>query len=984
MTESIRQTWPANAWLLQIDDLRVDTRYRRVVRPDQTVELPQRTFDLLMLFLREPHALHARADLFQRVWPGVIVEDANLSQSVWVLRKALGPERKDWIRTVAKGGYVFEPPSAITVVEEAIAAAPARTAQPDPNPTAQDRGSTVPVSAAPPLASHELPSAPTREGTARVEAGSDIGRDAPRAPPSPTTRRRWLAAAGLCLVALAAAASWFGNQPRPRANAPTNVLLVEVQAPDTHGQDGGWRTTVLHAWLDWKLRSLPTVNVLREENLAAEASPARPRVMLLSTGASPERPGDIYVRASFDGLVGSESVQLRGPASELPRLVDEVSIQVMRRILPGRADDAWPPLELDLASARRFADTFKAMERRDWATAQTAAQEVIQRSPRFAVARLQLAIALGRLGQAGLAIEQFASARATLRPLPADAGKVTDALQLAADPRRLLEAADATGELAKAYPERRGFLLDQAKLLARAGQIDQARAILMQPEWPRQALGLRIPQLLALADLHLQLGDPQQARVHAALAQKLATSAGKGWQIEHATALTIEAEANVVQYEGKADLSLYERAAREFEGAGDEIDALYARFLAESARPSGTAGARDKLEDLLQRARAGGYRRLEIDILRRAAFQHYIAGNMPEYRSRLSQALTVANAAGDSIAQQHLDLDLLNEDMAQGDFASAEQRLQRLRRAGLQGDRAFWVAQFGAQLEFLRGNYDAALATLDRAVADLRAGNAPLPPISQARVACGKAEVMLAQGQVARSRELYAECGKVDHGMTRLLADLGTVMLDATAHHGGADPTALRAILARINALPDGPDRWWPAVSVATALTRAGQPDQAEAIYRGVAPGAARARYDHLSRMVALGLAEVAAARGDWAASRRHADLARANLPPDDWFLHNRLAELDIGHTLAQGNSEAALRQLARLDAKAHHFNDALVLQEVHSLMPPDAVVGPCTGATRAAFAQRTGLGGVTLAWMAPRTDQAKGAIKVANARAAR
>jgi len=354
---------------------------------------------------------------------------------------------------------------------------------------------------------------------------------------------------------------------------------------------------------------------------------------------------------------------------------------------------------------------------------------------------------------------------------------------------------------------------------------------------------------------------------------------------------------------------------------------------------------------------------------------------MPEYRSRLSQALTVANAAGDSIAQQHLDLDLLNEDMAQGDFASAG---QRLRRAGLQGDRAFWVAQFGAQLEFLRGNYDAALATLDRAVADLRAGNAPLPPISQARVACGKAEVMLAQGQVARSRELYAECGKVDHGMTRLLADLGTVMLDATAQHGGADPTALRAILARINALPDGPDRWWPAVSVATALTRAGQPDQAEAIYRGVAPGAARARYDHLSRMVALGLAEVAAARGDWAASRRHADLARANLPPDDWFLHNRLAELDIGHTLAQGNSEAALRQLARLDAKAHHFNDALVLQEVHSLMPPDAVVGPCTGATRAAFAQRTGLRGVTLAWMAPRTDQAKGAIKVANARAAR
>ena len=59
--------------------------------------------------------------------------------------------------------------------------------------------------------------------------------------------------------------------------------------------------------------------------------------MLLSTGASPERPGDIYVRASFDGVAGSENVQVKGPAQELPRLVDEVSRQVMQRLLPARA-----------------------------------------------------------------------------------------------------------------------------------------------------------------------------------------------------------------------------------------------------------------------------------------------------------------------------------------------------------------------------------------------------------------------------------------------------------------------------------------------------------------------------------------------------------------------------------------------------------------------------------------------------------------------
>ena len=76
--------------------------------------------------------------------------------------------------------------------------------------------------------------------------------------------------------------------------------------------------------------------------------------------------------------------------------------------------------------------------------------------------------------------------------------------------------------------------------------------------------------------------------------------------------------------------------------------------------------------------------------------------------------------------------------------------------------------------------------------------------------------------------------------------------------------------------------------------------------------------------------------------------------------------------------------QLARLDARAHEVGDGVVLQEVHSLMPPDAVVGTCTAGTRAAFAQRAGLQGATLAWMAPRADRASGAVKAVNAQAAR
>ena len=103
------------AQMLSVGDVHIDLRYRRVMRPDGHSELPQRMFDLLQVFLAEPGVLHTRDALFERVWPGVVVEDSNLSQSVWMLRKALGESRKHWIRTVSKRGYVFEPPGPVTV-----------------------------------------------------------------------------------------------------------------------------------------------------------------------------------------------------------------------------------------------------------------------------------------------------------------------------------------------------------------------------------------------------------------------------------------------------------------------------------------------------------------------------------------------------------------------------------------------------------------------------------------------------------------------------------------------------------------------------------------------------------------------------------------------------------------------------------------------------------------------------------------------------
>ncbi|WP_170218556.1 winged helix-turn-helix domain-containing protein [Marilutibacter aestuarii] len=117
MTSRFKPAWPGSGHrYITIGEVRMDLCYRTLSIAGEEVGLPQRAFDLLWLLAAEPHALHHRADLLDRLWPGLVVEDANLSQSAWLLRKALGPERKGWLRTVIRAGYVFEPTEPVRVL----------------------------------------------------------------------------------------------------------------------------------------------------------------------------------------------------------------------------------------------------------------------------------------------------------------------------------------------------------------------------------------------------------------------------------------------------------------------------------------------------------------------------------------------------------------------------------------------------------------------------------------------------------------------------------------------------------------------------------------------------------------------------------------------------------------------------------------------------------------------------------------------------
>ncbi len=222
MTSRFKPAWPGNGHrYITIGEVRMDLCYRTLSIAGEEVSLPQRAFDLLWLLAAEPHALHYRADLLDRLWPGLVVEDANLSQSAWLLRKALGPERKNWLRTVIRAGYVFEPTEPVRVLPPEPGIAPAVDAP------------------APVRDAHAVPAPATPREVEVVAPPRLRPRHAARGPGN--VLLRWLSIGGGCLVslmtllAIAQEAATGVGLPEDPAERPRVMEAGRRQAPQWEG-----------------------------------------------------------------------------------------------------------------------------------------------------------------------------------------------------------------------------------------------------------------------------------------------------------------------------------------------------------------------------------------------------------------------------------------------------------------------------------------------------------------------------------------------------------------------------------------------------------------------------------------------------------------------------------------------------------------------------------------------------------------------------
>src|SRR5262249_8381190 len=83
----------------------------------EQVVLAPKVFETLLVLVRNSGRTLGKEELIQALWPETFVEEGNLSQNIFLLRKALGDDRNghSFIHTVPKKGYRFIAP--VTEIE---------------------------------------------------------------------------------------------------------------------------------------------------------------------------------------------------------------------------------------------------------------------------------------------------------------------------------------------------------------------------------------------------------------------------------------------------------------------------------------------------------------------------------------------------------------------------------------------------------------------------------------------------------------------------------------------------------------------------------------------------------------------------------------------------------------------------------------------------------------------------------------------------
>jgi DNA-binding winged helix-turn-helix (wHTH) protein len=99
----------ADASGYEFGSFRIDARERLLFRDGERVVLTAKTYETLLLLVRNAGRVVEKRELMDALWPDAVVEENNLNQQISAVRKILGerPDEGRYIKTIPGRGYRF-------------------------------------------------------------------------------------------------------------------------------------------------------------------------------------------------------------------------------------------------------------------------------------------------------------------------------------------------------------------------------------------------------------------------------------------------------------------------------------------------------------------------------------------------------------------------------------------------------------------------------------------------------------------------------------------------------------------------------------------------------------------------------------------------------------------------------------------------------------------------------------------------------------
>ncbi|HEX3229350.1 MAG TPA: transcriptional regulator, partial [Pyrinomonadaceae bacterium] len=91
-----------NRHFYEFGSFRIDTANRQLMRDGEVVPLKAKAVDTLLFLIDNRGDVVEKDELMKTLWPDSFVEESNLTQNIYTLRKALGDG--DYIETIPRRG----------------------------------------------------------------------------------------------------------------------------------------------------------------------------------------------------------------------------------------------------------------------------------------------------------------------------------------------------------------------------------------------------------------------------------------------------------------------------------------------------------------------------------------------------------------------------------------------------------------------------------------------------------------------------------------------------------------------------------------------------------------------------------------------------------------------------------------------------------------------------------------------------------------